>query len=75
MVENLCVSTAGGMGFIPGWGTKILRALCCSQKGKKKRKISPVFYQKLHGFRFYIKYTIYLGGFLYLEGGVDQNTI
>ena len=46
-----------------------------AKKEKKKRKISPVFYQKLHGFRFYIKYTIYLGGFMYLEGGIDQNTI
>lgn len=40
MVEKLCVSTAGGMGFIPGWGTKILRAVQCGQKiGKKKKRI------------------------------------
>ena len=28
---------------------------------KKEKKNSPVFYQKLHGIRFYIKYMIYLG--------------
>ena len=26
-----CASTAGGMGLIPGWGTKILQAAWCSQ--------------------------------------------
>ena len=25
---RLCVSTAGGMGLIPGWGTKVLNPTC-----------------------------------------------
>ena len=33
---RLCASIAGGMGLIPGWGTKILHATQCSQKQKKK---------------------------------------
>ena len=37
---GLHASTAGGMGSIPGWGTKILQAAQCSQKKKKeKRKV------------------------------------
>ena len=31
---RLRASTAGGMGLISGWGTKILYALWCSQKEK-----------------------------------------
>ena len=31
-----CASTAGGVGLIPGWGTKILHAVCYSQERKKK---------------------------------------
>ena len=34
---KLHVSTAGGMGLIPGEGTKILHATHCSQKKKKKK--------------------------------------
>ena len=30
------VSTAGGMGLIPGWGTKIPHATCFGQKTKQK---------------------------------------
>ena len=36
---RLCPSTAGGMGLVPGRGTKILHATWCSQKKKKKKKI------------------------------------
>ena len=37
---RLRASTAGGMGLISDWGTKILHALWCSQKTKtKKQKI------------------------------------
>ena len=32
------VSTAGGMGLIPSWGTKIPHAMCFGQKKKKKAK-------------------------------------
>ena len=35
-----CASTAGGMGLIPGQGTKILHAAQCGQReksGKKKK--------------------------------------
>ena len=32
---GLLASTAGGMGSIPGWGTKVLHAAQCSQKNKK----------------------------------------
>ena len=35
---ELHASTAGGHGFNPGWGTKILHAARCSQKRKKKKK-------------------------------------
>ena len=31
-------STAGGMGSIPGWGTKIPQAVWLGQKKKKKKK-------------------------------------
>ena len=31
-------SNAGGVGSIPGWGTKIPHAVGCSQKLKKKKK-------------------------------------
>ena len=33
---GLCASTAGGPGLISGWGTKILQAVRCGQKKKKK---------------------------------------
>ena len=32
---RLCVSTAGGMGSIPGWGPKIPHA---AQRGQRKKK-------------------------------------
>ena len=37
------VSTAGGMGLIPSWGTKIPRATCFGQKKKAKevKSLSP----------------------------------
>ena len=37
---RLCISNAGGMSSIPGWGTKIPHAAWCSQKKKKKKKSS-----------------------------------
>ena len=35
---GLCPSNAGGVGSIPGQGTKIPHVLWCSQKMKKKKK-------------------------------------
>ena len=35
---RLCASDAGGMGLIPGQGTKILQAVQCRQKEKIKNK-------------------------------------
>ena len=35
---GLCVSTAGGTGSIPGWGTQILQASWCGQKQKTTKK-------------------------------------
>ena len=35
---GLCAPTAGGMGSIPGWGTKIPHAAWCGKKKKKKKK-------------------------------------
>ena len=32
------VKTAGSVGSIPGWGTKILHATWCSQKKKERKK-------------------------------------
>ena len=38
---RLCASTAGAVGLIPGWGTKIPRAAQCGPtKKKKKRRIN-----------------------------------
>ena len=37
---RLQASTAWGMGLIPGQGSKILHAIWCGQKRKKKRKKS-----------------------------------
>ena len=39
---GLRASTAKGPGSIPGWGTKILQAMWCSQKKKKKEKKQDV---------------------------------
>ena len=36
---RLQVSTAGGMGLIPGWGTKILHAMQMMKKIKKAEKL------------------------------------
>ena len=36
---GLCASTAGGMGLIPGQGTKILRAVQHSQKKNKEGRM------------------------------------
>ena len=33
---GLCASTAGGMGSIPGQGTKMLHAVCVAEKNKNK---------------------------------------
>ena len=37
---RLHASTAGGMGLIPAWGTKILHQYmpCCLARGKKKER-------------------------------------
>ena len=35
---RICTSTAGGIGSIPGQGTKILHAMQCSEKKKKINK-------------------------------------
>ena len=35
---GLCISTAGGMGVIPGWGTKILTCHVLWPKNRKKKK-------------------------------------
>ena len=40
----LCAFTAGGMGLIPGPGTKILHVVRCGQKRKRKRKIINVIH-------------------------------
>ena len=37
---RLCASTTGGLGSIPGQGTKILHATSCNQKKKKKKQNS-----------------------------------
>ena len=37
---RLCTSIAGGLGSIPGWGTKIPHATRCSQKEKKRTEVS-----------------------------------
>ena len=36
---SLLPSTAGGVGSIPGWGTKIPNAMWCGQKPNKQTKI------------------------------------
>ena len=38
LVVQLCTSTAGGAGLIPGQGTKIPHAMRCGQKFKKKKE-------------------------------------
>ena len=35
---RLCTSNVGGLGSIPGWGTKIPCAIWYSQKERKKKK-------------------------------------
>ena len=35
-VLKLCIPTSGSMSLIPSWGTKILYAMQCHQKKKKK---------------------------------------
>lgn len=44
-IHTFCTSTAGGLVSIPGWGTKILQALTC---GKKKKKRGKKFYNIMH---------------------------
>ena len=39
---GLCASTSGGMGPIPGWGTKILEATRHSPQNKIKRQMDDV---------------------------------
>ena len=58
---TLGTSIAGGVGSIPGWGTKIPQAVRCGQKiGKKKKKrLRLVSYFELMG-----------GGYLKAEGQV-----
>lgn len=38
---RLCAPSEEGMGIIPGWGTKVLHAIRCSQKEKKTRQVFP----------------------------------
>ena len=45
---RVCISTAEGMGLIPGWGTKILHAVWHSQKKKKKTKTIIIIKLKLN---------------------------
>ena len=46
---RICASTAGGMGSIPGWGTKIPHAAQSSQKQTKKKIIHYDYKNKLLG--------------------------
>ena len=39
---GLCASTSGGMGLIPGWGTKIRQATRHSPQNKIKRQMDDV---------------------------------
>ena len=39
---RLCAPNAGGMGLVPGWGTKILHATQLGQKKKKAKCIIPL---------------------------------
>ena len=41
---SLCLSSAGGMGSIPGWGTKILHGSGCSQKTKSNTYSFPLWF-------------------------------
>ena len=43
------LSTAGGAGSIPGWGTKILHAVRCGQKKKTKGVCQGAFYSTDRG--------------------------
>ena len=45
---RLCASTTGGLGSIPGQGTKILHATWCNQKIKKKAEGSGLYVSGLH---------------------------
>ena len=36
---KLCAFNIGGVGSIPGWGTKILHAMCAAKKKRKERKL------------------------------------
>ena len=40
--------TAGGMGLIPGWGTKIPHATRCSKKKKKHQYLQPTWLFRSH---------------------------
>ena len=44
---RLCASNAGGMGLIPGQGTKILHVTLCSQKKKKATVLHSVEAKKV----------------------------
>ena len=50
---GFCTSTAGGIGSIPGWGAKILRAVLCAQnkatrqKGKELNKSADTLQREL----------------------------
>ena len=50
---RLHASTAGGMGLIPTWGTKILHQYmpCCLAGGKKKREMARARHNKNQGHR------------------------
>ena len=48
--------TAGDMGWILGWGTKILQALWCRQKKKKDIRTQPTFPLRGVGFLIIVKW-------------------
>ena len=51
---GLRTSIAGGMGLIPGRGTKILQALKCGQKKKKKITLASVLKARVEAGRLLI---------------------
>ena len=55
---RLCISPAGGVVLIPGWGTKIPHATQPKMKKKKKKKTNHLLYIKFTHLKCAVQYFL-----------------
>ena len=69
----LCTPNVGGMGWIPGWGTKILHVTKCGLRTFKTLKIEKTVPLRIKSLRYYLSSTFWPLSFV--NGSWDFNSL